>query len=224
MALTILDTDTRGNGHLSCTSFTAPANCVSNASVGADAGIARTKLAETASHTAQIYAIPLNMMRVWNAPATVLPAAAANDDLGFIDGTFGTDVPTIQAGDVKATSSTRYCRFQWALPPEYVDADDVVVRISGGMITTVSDTSCTVDVECYSSDRDGSSTGDLCATAAQSINSTTHADKDFVITATTLTKGELLDFRLAIIYVDAATGTAVTPEIAQVEILLDIIK
>ena len=209
-------------GHVSASTMTVPSNAVRNVSVAADAAIARSKLAATASDNAVVYSIPLNIMTVWDS-GQPLPAAAANDDLGFVNGTFGTDVPTLQAGDIGGATSTRYCRFQWALPAEYVDADDVKIRISAACLTTLCDTSCTVDVECYESDRDGSSTGDICATAAQSINALTHADKDFTITATNLVVGDLLDFRLAIAYADAGDLGAMIPEIAQVEMLLDII-
>ena len=68
----------------------------------------------------------------------------------------------------------------------------------------------------------GAPGGDICATAAQSINSTTFADKSFTITPTTLSPGDWLDIKIDLIYVDTATGATVDPTIAALEMLLAI--
>lgn len=169
-----------------------------------------------------VYSVPLTEFRTWDALATNLPAAAANDDLGLVTGTLGTHGPNITAGDVKATSSTRYARCQVPLPVEYKAGGSVIVRCKAGMQTTVADGSCTVDFQVYRVVRDTTVGSDICATAATSINSTSFADKEFTITPTTLSPGDLLDIRMAIIYVDTATATAVTPTVAAVEVLCDI--
>lgn len=168
-----------------------------------------------------VHAIPLTDMRVWDALQTILPAAGANDDLGLVTGTLGTHAPKLSTGDVKAAGCTRYAAFLLALPPEYDDGETLQVRVHAGMETTIADDSATVDVECYKSDRDGTSGADICATAAQSINSLTFSDKDFTITPTGLSAGDLLLIRLAITIVDGSTGTAVIGVIGDVQILAD---
>lgn len=161
--------------------------------------------------------------RVWDAFATTLPGTPANDDLGLVGGTFGTGSPTIQTGDLKAAGSTvRYARVTVALPYHYEAGQSVTVRVHAGMLTTVADTAATVDIEAYRSDDEGGIGSDLCSTAAQSINSLTLADKDFILTATTLLPGDTLDIRLAVTVNDAATGTAVTGVIGGVELLIDV--
>jgi hypothetical protein len=91
------------------------------------------------------------------------------------------------------------------------------------MLTTVADTSATIDVEAYESAKTTLKTGsDLVTTAAQSINSLTFADKAFDLTVTDLSPGDQLDIRFTVAVVDAATGTAVTAALASVELLLDI--
>lgn len=178
--------------------------------------------AEMATEENAVYPISLMEFQTWDALKTNLPAAAANDDLGLVTGTLGTHAPTLTAGDVKTTSSTRYARCQYPLPVEYKAGGTVKIRAKCGMQTTVADGSCTVDFQVYRVARDTTVGSDICATAATSINSTTFADKDFTITPTTLNPGDLLDIRVALIYVDTATGTAVTPTIAAVELLCDI--
>jgi len=179
---------------------------------------------DLAQDSNQVYQVPLTEFRVHDAVQTNLPGTAAADDLGLVTGTLGTDAPTIQTGDLKsAGATTRYARAQLALPPEYVDGESVTLRLSAGMKTTVADTSCTVDVEAYASDREGAVGSDLCSTAAQSINDDLVLENvDFTITPTGLSAGDLLDVRIAIACNDASTGTAVIGVIGAVELLLDV--
>lgn len=168
--------------------------------------------------------IPLEDFRVWNAYATLLTGTANADDLELNGGTFGTSHPSIQTGDLKnAGATTRYARVVVNLPYSYVAAQTVKVRLSAGMLTTVASASATVDVEAYRHDGDTTLTGsDICATAAQSCNSLTFANLDFVITATTLQPGDSLDLRIAIAVNDSATGTAVIGCVGAAELLLDV--
>lgn len=207
-------------GQLVATTMTVPASAVTNASVAADADIARSKIGQD---TLAKFVIPWEAFRVWDAYATNLPGTSATDDLGLIGGTFGTNSPTIQTSDLKAAgATTRYARFSVALPPEYDDGETVQLRVHCGAKTTVADTSMTIDVECYESDKEEGISADLCTTAATSCNSLTLADKDFTITPTSLASGDVLDIRLTMAVNDAASGTAVIGIIGSVELLCDI--
>jgi hypothetical protein len=170
------------------------------------------------------YVIPLTELRVWDAVATVLSGTPASDDLGLLGGTYGTNSFYVSAGDLKAAgATTRRARFVVMLPPEYVTGETVVLRANAGMLTTVADTSCTVDFEAYVNGRDSTIDGsDLVATAATTMNSLTFAEKSFVVTATGLSAGMELDVRLSITCTDAATGTAVTPAVGEIALLCDI--
>ena len=182
-------------------------------------GIARTQLAQ---EDLSIVPVPFSSLRVWDAFQTVIPGTAATDDLALIGGTFATASPKVSAGDLKAAgATTRYARFQVALPREYVSGETVTLRLYCGMGTTVADTSCTVDAQVYECDGAAGISADLCATAAQSMNSLTFANKDFTITPTALVAGDVLDIRLAVACTDAATGTVVEPIIGIIEVLCD---
>jgi hypothetical protein len=168
---------------------------------------------------------PVNMMglRVWDAIQTNLPGTAAADDLALIGTTFGTTAPVITAGDCKALGATsRYARFMVELPECYEAGETVTLSLSAGMVTTVASSSCTVDVECYKIDKITGIGSDLCTTSATTINSLVFAAKAFTITPSGLTAGDVLDVRLTIACNDAATGTAVTPTIAGIDLLCDI--
>lgn len=166
--------------------------------------------------------IPFEAWRVWDAMQTNLPGTAATDDLALIGGTFGTNAPSIQAGDLKAAgATTRYARCCVTIPPNFNTGGTVLIRAHAGMKTTVADTSCTIDFSAYRSDQEDGVGSDLVTTAATTINSLTEADKDFTVDATTLLPGDYLDIRMAITCTDAATGTAVIPFVGMVALVLD---
>ena len=173
--------------------------------------------------TAETYMLPIQTFRVWDAFQTALGSAAA-DDLGIATGTFGTGLPYITTGDVKAAGAvTRYARTLFTLPPEYVSGGAVSIRFASKMVTTVADVSATIDAEVYKSARDTLKTGsDLVTTAATTINSLTAANRDFELSSGGLAPGDVLDIRVAIATNDAATATVVTCAIAHAEVILDI--
>jgi hypothetical protein len=196
--------------------FTIPDGSIGNAAINSSAGIETSKLE---SRTSQAFPVPFNAMFVWDAVQNNLPSAGANDDLGLITGTWGTDSPTLQTGDLKAAGATnRYAGFLVQVPQNYQDAATFAIRLRGGMITTVSDTSAEIDLELYVVDKDGGVGSDICQTAAATINSLTKANVDFTIDATAIDPGDLLFGRIKIAINDAATGTAVIGECSHAEI------
>jgi len=183
--------------------------------------IPRTNLEQ---NNLESYTIPMTSWRVHDALHTLLPGTSATDDLGLIGGTFGSASPSIQTYDVKTVGATSlYARNadRFILPPEYVAGQTVVIRLHAGMLTTVADTTATADLEVYLSDEEAGAGADLCATAAQSINSLTLADKDFTITASGLSPGDVLDVRLALAINDAAGEVAVLGIVGAVKLLCD---
>ena len=189
-----------------------------------DTGVsAQTRASILKQDANAIFPIMLTGLRVWDAFATNLPGTAATDDLALIGGTFATAPPTISAGDLKAAgATTRYARFQMQLPECYDSGETITLSIMAGMVTTVADTSCTVDVQCYKIDKATGIGADLCATAAITMNSLVFAAKAFTITSSGLVAGDVFDVRIAITCTDAATVTAVTPTIAAIDLLCDI--
>jgi hypothetical protein len=208
-----------GSAQLSGT-FQVGVGSITDNEISSAAAIARLKLAQD---TAKKFIVPWSAFRVHDAIQTPLPSPSANDDLGLpTTQTFGTVSWYLNTYDLKTTTTTCYARFCFELPPEYDDGETITLRIRGGMNTTVADGSATIDAEVYKADRDGAVGADLCATAAQSINNLTNADKDFTITPTGLVGGDILDCRIALAVVDTATGTAVVGEVLEVAFLLDI--
>jgi len=191
---------------------------VTNAAISATADIARSKLAQEI----KTYTVPLTSLRRWDHMGVVLPEAATEDDMGLVTGTPGTDVPTVQGVDFGGTTSDEKAGFEFVLPAEYDAGHTITLRLRAAMLTTVADTSCTVDANCYKSDRDGAAGADLCATAAQNMNNTTPANYDFTITPTGLTAGNRLVFVLAFAGTDGSNAGVMIPEISEIELLLDV--
>lgn len=200
--------------------FNPPSGSFTNAHINSSAAIVRTKL-ET--NLLQAFPVPLTDLRVFDALHTNLPGTAASDDLALIGGAFGTNTPMIKTSDAKATTTTQRARFLVRLPAEYTAAGSVKIRLHAGMGTTVSDTTATVDVEAYESNKEGGLGSDLVTTSATTINSLTLADKDFTLTAAGLAPGDWLDVRVTIAITDGATATAVLGVIGHIALLCDII-
>lgn len=176
----------------------------------------------------QIFQIPLTDFRVWDDMAALLPSAGATDDLGLVEGTFGTNTPTLQTEDLKAAgATTNYARVQVQVPWEYVAGQTLKLRFKAGMITTVANPTATLDCEVYKlqDDPDDAIGSDLIDTGATTINSTTFADIDFAFTSAALSAmspGDMLDVRIATAVNDGATGTAVIAGISSAKLLCDV--
>lgn len=183
------------------------------------AAVSRSKMAQRALAKLRV---KLTDARIFDT-LQVLPTAGTGTQLGLVARSFGTNACRIETGDVKNTSTTRYCRLLIPLPEDYQATETVVLRVGAGMDTTVASSSATVDVEAYRHVGDGTIGADLCSTAAQSCNNLTASDKDFNITPTTLLAGDLLDVRLTLAVVDVATATVVNAVITKVEFQADLL-
>lgn len=219
MARSTIASDLQVSGTVTATGLNLSSGTITGAMLSTNAEIERTQLKQET-----LVEFPVNFadLRVHDALATTLPGTPAADDLGLDNGTFGTEAPHVTAGDLKAAgATTRYARFLLALPENYDDAETVQLRINAVMGTTVADNSCDLDVEAYKLASDLTVGSDLCATAAQDMNSATAANKDFTITATGLASGDVLDVRVSIACNDAATGDVVEPILTKISLLAD---
>lgn len=120
-----------------------------------------------------------------NIDAFIDQAAADDDDLTLVQGTFGTNATTVETIDCGGLNdTTQRAMFWFVMPPSYVAGSTVSIVANSGMVTTVADQAATLDFECYVPDyanADGTVSSDLVTTAAQSVNSTTFGDDTFVV-------------------------------------------
>lgn len=174
------------------------------------------KLEELAAHT-----VDLTSLRVHDALDTNLPSTAANDDMALVTGTPGTNAPTLQGVDFGGASTDEKAGFCFPLPLNYASGETITIRCHAGMLTTVSDGTATLDCEVWPDDGDGTVSSDICATAAQDINSLTLADIDFSITPTGLSAGDMLFVRLTFGGSDTGNAGVMIPTITKISVLLD---
>lgn len=168
-----------------------------------------------------IEAISLDTLRIHDAFNSFLPSTSSSNDLGLYPGTFGTDGMLVRTADLKnAGSTTNYARFLCVVPPRYEAASSFKIRFYAGMETTVASSAATIDLEAYRLDGEGGISADLCATAAQSINSTSYANKDFTITSATLSAGDVLDCRVTVVVNDSGTVNPVIGSIGKIQKVL----
>ena len=166
------------------------------------------------------WTVPWTLWRIWDALTTNLPAVAATDDLALVAGTLGTDSPSVQGQDSGGLNTTGYMRAQLPIPADYVAGQSLKLRFHAGMLTSVADTTCTLDMEAYKSDEESLVGADLAAAAvANNIKSLVFADVDFTITAATLNPGDILDVRVSINTVDGANAAVLIPCIGVVQMV-----
>lgn len=173
----------------------------------------------------KLFPVPLVDARVWDAIQTNLPGTSATDDLGLYGTSYGTAAPLIRTSDLMgAGATTRYARWPTVrIPAEYIAAGSFKIRCNCGMVTTVASVSAMIDVEAWRVDDDGTlGAADLVSTSATSFNSLTYADKDFNVTATTLSPGDILDVRVTMAINDGAAVGAVIGALAQLKLVCNI--
>jgi hypothetical protein len=167
-----------------------------------------------------VHAVPWVDLRTFDAYGTNLPATPGSDDLGLSGGTHGSATPMVISTTSSGTTITQKLRFEFVLPPSYVPAGRVYIRLHSRVQVTAQ-VSATVDVSAYESDSEAGVSADLCITPAMTINSATWADKDFILTATALTVGSRLDVLVTVALDDTGGANACIANIGSIEVLCD---
>ena len=190
-----------------------------NEDVGAAAAIARSKLAEDAL---QAYGIPISEIRS-DAGASLTAAETA----GTFDITVGTNtiVANGEVTDNETEVSVAY--FQFVLPPEYVAAGDVTIRMPSALIKTgaPTDNGSTLDIAVFEQSDAGAVGSDLSTTtpAATYAALDTWYNKDFVITAAGLVAGDVLNVKITSTVIDSEAGAGtIILNLAPPKVLVDI--
>jgi len=145
--------------------------------------------------------------------------ALSTDDLIYTLGTLGTTAPVITGTDFGGSNATQKARVRVAIPAEYVAGETITLRATAGTLTTIADTSSTIDFSVY---RRAAPTVDICATAATSINALTVANKDFTLTPTDCVPGDVLDILMTYAGIDAGNLGVILPTISSVQLMFDI--
>jgi|SRR5580704_5458490 hypothetical protein len=142
-----------------------------------------------------------------------LPAAATGSYMGLNTGTVGSAANQVATTDSHSASLTTKARDPGLIiPNDFAGtgfSPQVQIYLRAGMKTTVAGTSATLTVAAYKVNLDGTVGSNLVSTGGQSINSLTAADFFFVLSASGLNPGDVLDVLVTIAIVDASGSTAV---------------
>jgi len=194
------------------------AGAIVNADIATAAAIARSKLAEDAL---QPYGVSIFDLR----HTTGVPLVATETAGGF-NVSVSSEVILAQAEITDNETETSVVYFQFVLPPEYVAAGDVTVRLPCALIATdtPTDNGSTIDVAVYEQ-TNGAVGSDLSTTtsAATFAALDTYYNKDFVITAAGLVAGDVLVVKITASVIDSeAGGGTIILNLAAPKVLLDI--
>ena len=147
--------------------------------------------------TGRLYSLPLAEARKIAAWKDALADTPGSSELGLADTLGAPLVGTTTNGGATATASESAV---WLVPlPHSYAGGALSVRVRA-KVSAVRGTSATIDAVVKEL-ADGAVGSDLVETAAQSINSTTYANKDFVVTPTGLAAGDTL-----VVQITAATN------------------
>ena len=199
---------------------TIDALTITNADISATAEVGRAKLALESLK----YSIPLEELRQLNhASNAVLPNTATSAILGYIVGTISSSGASIQTSDADGTTVTCIAQFTFELPAEYQSGQAISIVAEAGMKTTISNSTATIDFECYyKNPADNTHSADLVTTAATTINSLTLSTKTFVVTPTSRVAGDQFAVKMTIAITDGGSGTAVLGMVSKLHVLLGV--
>lgn len=211
----------RGTSSLQDSAVTAAKiadGAIAAADLSASADIARSQLV---TETSKVYGLPAGSI-VSSAGAALTAAETA----GTFDITVGTNTIVVNGEVTDNETEVSVAYFQFVLPPEYVSAGSVVIRLPCALIKAASPTDggSTIDLEVYEQSDAGAVGADLCATAAQTFAAMdTWYTKDFTVTATGLVAGDVLNVKITSTVIDGeAGGGTIIFNLAPPKILLSI--
>lgn len=152
--------------------------------------MAQTIRSKMTLETNQEIGLPLLMWR--DDDGQPMAAAASAGKFGQSVGGWGTGGIMLVGELANANTKTDQAFFELVLPQNYETGTDLTVVVQA-RVGAALNTAATLDFEAYLSDENGGVGSDLCATAAQSVNSATWAEYSFTITGTTLAPGRTVE-------------------------------
>ncbi|HUU97150.1 MAG TPA: hypothetical protein VM487_15535, partial [Phycisphaerae bacterium] len=138
---------------------------------------------------------PLALQEFRNLDGTAMDATGAATAFKINNGGYAAGTLTLTGVAADGTTvTTTMCR-EFVLPPSYLSDQDVKIIVTGlyAVTGTPDATTKTVDVTAFEVAKDGTAGADICATAIQTLT-TSSADYTFVVTDTDLVAGDKLLF------------------------------
>ena len=195
----------------------ASANVVLMTSSQAVAGtLTRADLTEEAL---AVYGVPLALVRQEDG----IPLAVAETG-GTFNLIVSSDIWYLMGEISQGETETSESCFQFILPPEYVAAGDVKVRIKNRCVLgSGTNNGSTLDVEVFEQTGNGAIGSDLVSTGAQTYAATSAwQTTDFVVDGTGLVAGDILNVVVTASVVESGSSNPIHVELDGLAMLLDI--
>jgi len=151
----------------------------------------------------QSYGIPISEL----LQTTGIPLPST-ETAGNFDVTLGTNTLVANGEVTDNETEVSLVYFQIVLPPEYVSAGDVTIRLPVALIATGAavDNGSTIDVSVYEQASGAVGTDLVTTTAASFVALDTWYNKDFVVTAAGLVAGDILNVKVTASVIDSEAG------------------
>lgn len=205
----VLDIESGGSLKLAGTAITATAAELNLL----DDGLTRADFTE---ETLKVYGITINDFRAADGAAMGISETAGDHYL-----LLGTNTISLTTEVANNETETSVSYFQFVIPPEYVSAGDVKIRIKHTVAGAGTSNASTVDFSVYEQDGNGAVGADLVTTAATEITEDAWNTTDFVVTATGLVAGDILIVKFTSTIIESATNN-IQGEFDGFAVLLDI--
>ena len=144
----------------------------------------------------------------------------ANEFSVAING-WGIGTMVLRGQEAKGNTKTSTLAFEFALPVEYIADGNVRLVIHAQYAGDGEPGTKTIDAEVRELADDGTASGDLCVTAAQTVTGS-WADYIFTITDTNLTGGDRLMVLVRTVIQETGNSEEVHAEIGSIEFQLDV--
>ena len=176
--------------------------------------------ADLAEDSLQAYGIPLQTLK--NADGSSLAAAAAAGKFGLLSGGYGTGTLTLDGEAASGNAKTSTAMFEFTLPPEYIAAGSITLRVTAYESVGAATVSTTYSCEVYKSDGKGAVGSDISAAPSATDITTTWQTITSVVTPTGLVVGNRLVCFIRLVSDDSGAAVGTVHQIGSVEMLLDV--
>jgi hypothetical protein len=140
-----------------------------------------------------------------NDDGSVLEAAAASGTFGIVNGTHAAPGLYLETEAANSSTVTTYASAVYVLPQEYVAGSNITASLAIDTNGSGTLSTNTIDLQALPLNDAGTVGSDICATAAQNLNSTPTA-RDFTLTGTDLEPGDALLLYFTMVLTETAAS------------------
>ncbi|MFA7070201.1 MAG: hypothetical protein WC144_05105 [Sulfurimonas sp.] len=167
--------------------------------------------------TSSAFSVNFTDLRRTGDCALILPNAGDNTNLGITTGASGAANISLTSSNPTGATKTEKARFQFIIPANYIAASDLTLTASARVAVALQ-VSATLDFTAFESNKELGVGADICATAAQSINTNVWANYAYTITGAALLPGDVIDIEMTIALDDTAGAHAGFGQIGNITI------